>query len=223
MNQLVSTYKMFNNAPIHSSRPRRSLQNQSGCRSTQRHQNAGPTQQRIWHSPPTDYRLETSSAGWHPQHLRVTNPQTNSNYRATRTDRRPFVPTDWATEGGKRLAQKKITDQSTVDRRTLIDPSDERFSVVQQCSLLGLARSSYYYQPVGESADNLVLMERIDKLFTVRPDMGVRRMYHELNTPVNPVNIKRVRRLMRLMGLKAVGPKPTCQSPNRATQSTLIC
>jgi putative transposase len=48
-------------------------------------------------------------------------------------------------------------------------------------------------------------MERIDKLFTARPEMGVRRMYHELTTPEKPVNVKRVRRLMRL---EAVGPKP---------------
>jgi putative transposase len=46
------------------------------------------------------------------------------------------------------------------------------FSIAQQCALLKLARSSYYYQPVGESADNLALMERIDKLFTARPEMG---------------------------------------------------
>ncbi len=56
-------------------------------------------------------------------------------------------------------------------------------------------------------------MERIDKLFTARPEMGVRRMYHELKTTDNPVNIKRIRRLMRLMGLEAVGPKPNLSQP----------
>lgn len=103
----------------------------------------------------------------------------------------------------------------TVDRRILITPTDETFSVAQQCSLLGLARSSYYYQPVGESSQNLALMERIDKLFTARPEMGVRRMYHELTTQEEPVNIKRIRRLMRLMGLEAVGPKPNLSKPQQ--------
>jgi putative transposase len=102
-----------------------------------------------------------------------------------------------------------------VDRRVLIDPADGQFSIAQQCALLGLARSTYYYQPAGESAENLALMERIDKLFTARPEMGVRRMYHELNTPANPVNIKRVRRLMRLMGLEAIGPKPNLSKPQQ--------
>ncbi len=110
---------------------------------------------------------------------------------------------------------KKIADQLTVDRRTLVAPTDETFSIAQQCTLLGLARSSYYYQPLGESAENLALMARIDKLFTERPEMGVRRMYHALSTPEDPVNIKRVRRLMRLMGLEAVGPKPNLSKPQQ--------
>ncbi|MBO0952606.1 hypothetical protein [Fibrella forsythiae] len=49
---------------------------------------------------------------------------------------------------------------------------------------------------MGESLEKLALMERIDKLFTTRPEMSragvpVRRMDHELTTPDNPVNIKR--------------------------------
>lgn len=58
-------------------------------------------------------------------------------------------------------------------------------------------------------------MERIDKLFTARPEMGVRRMYHELNRADNPINIKRIRRLMHLMNLEAVGPKPNLSKPRQ--------
>ena len=56
-------------------------------------------------------------------------------------------------------------------------------------------------------------MLQIDKLFTERPEMGVRRMHQELTTEVEPLNIKRIRRLMRLMGLEAVGPKPNLSKP----------
>jgi len=79
--------------------------------------------------------------------------------------------------------------------------------------LLGLARSSYYYQPVGESAQNLALMQRIDRLFMARPELGVERMCQELKSSEQPVNVKRVRPLMRLMGLEAVGPKPNLSKP----------
>lgn len=56
-------------------------------------------------------------------------------------------------------------------------------------------------------------MERIDRLFTARPELGVERMCQELTSPEQPINIKRVRRLMRLMGLEAVGPKPNLSKP----------
>ncbi len=63
---------------------------------------------------------------------------------------------------------------------------------------------------MGESATNLALMPRIDKLFTDRPEMGVPRMHQELRTEAEPLNIKRIRRLMRL---EAVGPKPNLSKP----------
>ena len=76
-------------------------------------------------------------------------------------------------------------------------------SIRRQCELLGLARGSWYYEPVTESAVNLRLMRRIDELYLRRPYFGSRRMSDELN-----VNRKRVRRLMRQMGLEAIYPKP---------------
>lgn len=197
------------------SRSRRSIQNQSRLRSPQRAQNATPTRQRIRHSRPADHRLEETGARQIPRPLREFFAQTRPLRATTRRDRSASVSANRATESRERLAQKKITDQLTLDRRTLVDPHDKHFSIAQQCGLLEVARSSYYYQPVGESPENLALMDRIDKLFTARPEMGVRRMYHELTTPDNPINIKRVRRLMRLMGLEAVGPKPNLSKPQK--------
>lgn len=57
-------------------------------------------------------------------------------------------------------------------------------------------------------------MHEIDKLFTARPEMGIRRLHQELSTDGQPINIKRVRRLTRLMGLEAVGPKPSLSKHN---------
>jgi putative transposase len=69
--------------------------------------------------------------------------------------------------------------------------------------LLGVARGSWYYEPMGESAANLELMQRIDELYLHRPYFGSRRIADEL-----AVNRKRVQRLMRVMGLEAIYPKP---------------
>ena len=46
--------------------------------------------------------------------------------------------------------------------------------VTRQCELLGLARSSYYYEPTGESTSNLELMRLIDEIYTEYPFFGVR-------------------------------------------------
>jgi putative transposase len=75
--------------------------------------------------------------------------------------------------------------------------------VRQQCELLGLNRSSYYYEPAGETAENLELMRRIDEQYLETPFYGSRKM-----AEVFEVNRKRVQRLMRLMGLEAIYPKP---------------
>jgi len=81
-------------------------------------------------------------------------------------------------------------------------------SIARQCELLGLSRSSFYYAPAAETAANLALMQRIDRLYTDRPFFGSRKMTAWLQREGHPVNRKRVQRLMRLMGLEAIYPKP---------------
>lgn len=81
-------------------------------------------------------------------------------------------------------------------------------SVRRQCELLGLSRSSLYYEPGGEAAEDLRLMRRIDEQYTARPYYGSRRMTVWLNEHGEEVNRKRVQRLMRVMGLEAIYPKP---------------
>ncbi len=81
-------------------------------------------------------------------------------------------------------------------------------SVRRQCELLGLSRSSLYYEPAGESAEDLRLMRLIDEQYTACPFYGSRRMAAWLVGRGEEVNRKRVQRLMRTMGLEAIYPKP---------------
>jgi putative transposase len=81
-------------------------------------------------------------------------------------------------------------------------------AVVAQCRLLKVARSTLYYQPVPVSADDLVVMRRMDELYLAYPFYGSRRMAAVLRREGWSVNRKRVRRLMRLMGLRAIYQKP---------------
>jgi putative transposase len=81
-------------------------------------------------------------------------------------------------------------------------------SARRQCELIGLNRSSLYYEPVGEAAEDLRLMRLIDEQYTACPFYGSRRMAAWLAGRGEEVNRKRVQRLMRAMGLEAIYPKP---------------
>jgi len=73
---------------------------------------------------------------------------------------------------------------------------------------VSIARSSYYYQPSGESDFNLELMRLIDEQYLKTPWYGSRQMKRHLRRQGLRVNRKRIRRLMRQMGLVAVAPAP---------------
>jgi putative transposase len=94
-----------------------------------------------------------------------------------------------------------------------VDRDQAEFSVRRQCELLGVNRSGLYYQPVGESAENLRLMRLLDEQYTRVPFYGSRRMTEWLATQGYEVNRKRVTRLMQLMGIEAVYPKPRLSQP----------
>lgn len=93
-------------------------------------------------------------------------------------------------------------------RRGLVDIDHETLSVRRQCELLGLARSSCYYEAVPESAENLGLMRLLDEQYLRTPFYGSRRMAWWLETQGVIVNRKRVQRLMQAMSLEAIHPKP---------------
>lgn len=96
----------------------------------------------------------------------------------------------------------------------MVDSGHPKLSVRRQCEILSLSRSTYYYQPVGESAHTLELMRRIDELFMEMPFLGSRQMRSMLQDLGYHVGRGRVRRLMRKMGLMAVYQKPRTSQPH---------
>src|SRR5262249_59705055 len=100
-------------------------------------------------------------------------------------------------------------------KRPLIDIGHPELSIRRQCQLLGLNRSSLYYEPAGETPENLRLMRLIDAQYTARPFYGSRRMTAWLVEQGEAINRQRGQRLMRLMGLEAIYPKPRLSAPGR--------
>lgn len=90
-----------------------------------------------------------------------------------------------------------------------IDKTGNVLPLAIQTNLLGISRSSLYYQPKTVDTKVLELMNRIDKLYTDRPFYGSRRIAKSLG-----VNRKQIQRLMRNMGIEAIYPKPNLSRHN---------
>ena len=96
----------------------------------------------------------------------------------------------------------------------MITPDHPRLSIVRQCQLVRIARSSHYYVGQGESALNLKLMRLIDEQYLSTPWYGARQMARHLRRQGYRVGRKRIRRLMRKMGLSAIYRKPKTSKPH---------
>ncbi len=91
-------------------------------------------------------------------------------------------------------------------------PDKQSPTVQRQCDLLGLSRSTAYYQSQVDSqrrAFELKLLGLVDQLYTDQPSRGRYGMRDALAEEHGiQVNHKRIRRLMRKLGLEAIYPKP---------------
>ena len=67
---------------------------------------------------------------------------------------------------------------SPARRRQMVDRGHPSLSLVRQCALLGVSRSSLYYRPRAASEEDLFLMSEIDRstgdaLLRVEADAGL--------------------------------------------------
>ncbi len=97
----------------------------------------------------------------------------------------------------------------------LVEVDHPELSVRHQCELLGLNRSTFYYEPTGASPEDLRLMRLSDEQYTAYPSYGSRKMTEWLTRRGEEINRKRVQRLMRVMGLEAIYPKPRLSAAGR--------
>ena len=102
---------------------------------------------------------------------------------------------------------------SPAERRELTDRQHRHLSIVRQCQLMGVSRSSLYYRPKETSQQDLSLMQAMDRQYLETPFYGSRRMKASLDRQGMPASRKRVQRLMRLMGLRAIYRQPRTSQP----------
>lgn len=117
------------------------------------------------------------------------------------------------------MAKKKVIELPLVSRQAKIELRGSRLSVLRQCELAGVSRSSLYYEPRGVSALEHRLMVAIDKEYMLHPFYGSPRMTAALVRQGWVVNHKRVERLMRRMGIVALYPK---RNISKAVKENLV-
>jgi hypothetical protein len=83
------------------------------------------------------------------------------------------------------------------ERKALVDEAHPELSLVRQCELLNISRSSLYYQPVNPSDEALTILRLLDEQYMQTPFYGSRQMTVHLQQRGYSVNRKRVQRLMR--------------------------
>src|SRR3569832_1521743 len=96
----------------------------------------------------------------------------------------------------------------------LIEPDHPLLSVEAQCEALGLPRSSYYYVPIPESEETLVLMKRIEEMHYAQPEYGYRKTHADLRREGVRINEKRVERLWRKLGFRSLLTKDSLSKPS---------
>jgi len=98
----------------------------------------------------------------------------------------------------------------------MVEPNHPDLSVSRQCRLLGISRSSYYYEghidQTEKDLDNLKLI--LDVLKKI-PFYGYRKVAVELQGESPHITRKRVRRIMRRFGLRALFPGPSLSRPRK--------
>jgi putative transposase len=113
------------------------------------------------------------------------------------------------------IGSKKNLPFSAQVKQTFVEPDNKKISVVRQCELLGINRSTIYYRQRAENTEDAEIMRLLDEQYTETPFYGYRRMKVYLQNLGCQINHKRVIRLMRKLGLEAIYPKPKLSKPNK--------
>lgn len=88
----------------------------------------------------------------------------------------------------------------------MIEHGTNAVDIKRKCELLGVARSTMYYQPKLVENDDIVLLNEIRDIYQELPFYGYRRIHVELRKRGFEVNHKRVQRLLSFAGIKAIYP-----------------
>ena len=89
----------------------------------------------------------------------------------------------------------------------MIEDQGSPLSIAEQCRLVSVNRSTWYYDGKDEREENVRLMNMMDELHLDHPTWGSRTMRDHFRNMGIVVNRKRIQRLMGIMHLAVIYPK----------------
>jgi len=112
---------------------------------------------------------------------------------------------------------KKNLNCSIDEKREMINQNSSLLSIKRQCELLGISRAAYYYEPKPICAEEQVLLNIVDQIYTQHPYFGQRRMVAYLKRMEEPITVgrKQMRSCYHTLGLEAIYPKPKLSLANK--------
>src|ERR1700734_255571 len=191
----------------------RGLQGARGNGGTVRREDPVRTVVGVWCPSDDDQHLEAGVDEARERAVRARQQGAGGRWR-TESDRRS-APQDRSVTGRTGFSCRAARHLPSAERRAMIAP-EAGLSVSRQCGLLGIARSSFYYQPRPPSAEELDLLNRLDRIFTKHPVYGSRRLQVSLAREGISVGRRRIQALMRKLGLCAIRPKRDTSKPHPA-------
>lgn len=93
------------------------------------------------------------------------------------------------------------------DKLKIIKPFHPILSIKQQCNLINLNRSNYYYTPIISKSEDLNIANEIYDIWFKSPFYGYRKITEKLKKQGYEINHKKVHRLMNKLAIEAIYPK----------------
>lgn len=104
-------------------------------------------------------------------------------------------------------AAGKLKSLDFDNKKSLIESKHNKISVSEQCETIGISRSSYYYQAVPMSKENIQLLHRIDEIATDNSEYGYRFIHQQLKEDGLAIGKHRVLKYMGMLGIQAIYPQ----------------
>jgi len=101
----------------------------------------------------------------------------------------------------------KLKSLDLSNKKALIDSKHKDLTISEQCELIGISRSSYYYKKVLYSKQDIKIMHKIDEIYTDASFYGYRRIHIQLKEYGFNIGINRVLKYMNILGLQAIFPR----------------